>query len=231
MFPAITKPLLWICLGLCACRAPKDPVQTSIRQTFVFDEAPQVSTLGPGDLVFITVMGHPELSTRPNGTRVDRDGQLHLPLIGSVAMQGIGLQEARGVLETSFAEFVREPVVSIDLLENQSNRYYILGHVHEPGAKPLDRSMTALEATSTGGYFLRGADRKNVFVLRPHADGLESHRIDISRPGPESLVRIRSGDVIFVRQTGVDNFQEDWLPILSSLGITALTLSQDGVLD
>ncbi|MEZ5975089.1 MAG: hypothetical protein R3E96_09670 [Planctomycetota bacterium] len=41
-------------------------------------------------------------------------------------------------------------------------------------------------------------------------------------------MHIHPGDVIFVRQTGVDNFQEDWLPILSSLGITTLTLSREG---
>jgi hypothetical protein len=32
-------------------------------------------------------------------------------------------------------------------------------------------------------------------------------------------VRVRSVDVIFVRQTGVNKFQEDWLPILASVGL------------
>ncbi|HPF15561.1 MAG TPA: polysaccharide biosynthesis/export family protein, partial [Planctomycetota bacterium] len=179
---------IWIPLlvALSACHAPPAPVANSVRSTFVFDETPQVVTLGPGDLVNVRVLGHPELSSLETGTRVDREGLLHLPTLDAVPVQDRSLQEVRNELQVRYGEVLRNAQVSVDLLENQSNRYYILGHVQAPGSKPLDRSLTALEATSAGGYFLRGADRSHIFVLRPHPDGLETHQFNLTQPGPEA---------------------------------------------
>lgn len=228
-FPATAVML--VCAAFIGCASPPDPVSNSQIRTFSFDATPQALTLGAGDVLSIRVLAHPELSSGPNHIRVDAQGYLHLPMVGSVQVSGLLVGDLRGQLTDAFGKYLQNADVSVNLVENHSQVYYLLGHVKSPGAKSLDRSLTALEATSAGGHFLRGADRSNIFLLRPQEDGLEAHRFDLQQPGPDALVRIRSGDVIFVRQTGVDDFQEDWLPILASLGITARVLAEDSVFD
>ena len=228
-FPATAVML--VCATLFGCASPPDPVSNSTNRTFSFDATPQALTLGAGDVLSVRVLAHPELSSGPNHIRVDAQGFLHLPMLESIQVSGLLVGQLRGRLTEQYGEYLQNADVSVNLVENNSQRYYLLGHVKSPGAKPLDRSLTALEATSEGGHFLRGADRAHIFLLRPQEDGLEAHRFNLQQPGPESLVRVRSGDVIFVRQTGVDNFQEDWLPILASLGITARVLAEDSIFD
>ncbi len=228
-FPATAVML--VCTAFVGCASPPDPVSNSESRTFSFDAAPQALTLGAGDILSIRVLAHPDLSSGPEHVRVDAQGFLHLPLVGSIQVQGLLVGELRGRLNGLYQEYLQTTDITVNLVENHSQRFYLLGHVKSPGAKPLDRSLTALEAASAGGHFLRGADRAHVFLLRPQEDGLESHLFNLQQPGPEALVRVRSGDVIFVRQTGVDDFQEDWLPILASLGITARVLAEDSIFE
>ncbi len=228
-FPATAVML--VCAAFVGCTSPPDPVSNSKSRTFSFDAAPQALTLGAGDILSIRVLAHPDLSSGPEHVRVDAQGFLHLPLVGSIQVQGLLVGELRGRLNGLYQEYLQTTDITVNLVENHSQRFYLLGHVESPGAKPLDRSLTALEATSAGGHFLRGADRAHVFLLRPQEDGLESHLFNLQQPGPEALVRVQSGDVIFVRQTGVDDFQEDWLPILASLGITARVLAEDSIFE
>lgn len=223
--------VMLVCTAFVGCTSLPNPVSNSESRTFSFDAAPQALTLGAGDVLSVRVLAHPDLSSGPEHVRVDAQGFLHLPLVGSVRVQGLLVGELRGRLNELYREYLQTTDVSVNLVENHSQRFYLLGHVKSPGAKPLDRSLTALEAASAGGHFLRGADRAHIFLLRPQEDGLESHLFDLQQPGPDALVRVRSGDVIFVRQTGVDNFQEDWLPILASLGITARVLAEDSIFE
>ncbi len=223
--------VMLVCTAFIGCTSPPDPVSNSESRTFSFDAAPQALTLGAGDVLSVRVLAHPDLSSGPEHVRVDAQGFLHLPLVGSVQVQGLLVGELRGRLNELYQEYLQITDISVNLVENHSQRFYLLGHVKSPGAKPLDRSLTALEAASAGGHFLRGADRAHVFLLRPQEDGLESHLFNLQQPGPEALVRVHSGDVIFIRQTGVDDFQEDWLPILASLGITARVLAEDSIFE
>ncbi len=228
-FPATATML--VCAAFAGCANLPDPVSNSEARTFSFDAAPQALTLGAGDVLSVRVLAHPELSSGPDHIKVDAQGFLHLPLVKSVHVEGLLVGDLRGQLTEMYGEYLQIADVSVNLVENHSRRYYLLGHVKSPGAKPLDSSLTALEAASAGGHFLRGADRAHIFLLRPQEDGLEAHRFNLQQPGPDSLVRVHSGDVIFVRQTGVDDFQEDWLPILASLGITARVLAEDTIFD
>ncbi|MEZ6003622.1 MAG: polysaccharide biosynthesis/export family protein [Planctomycetota bacterium] len=227
------RPLLLVlgCALFSACFSTPEPENTSGQRTFAFEAQSVAPGLGPGDLIAVRVVDHPEMSTPVMGSRVDTQGLLHLPYLDPIPVSGKDMETLRRELQNGVRRLVRDGEVTVDLLENRSNRFYVLGHVQSPGSKPLDRPMTALEAVTEGGYFLRGADRSRVYVLRPHGAELETHRFSMAQPGPAALVHIHPGDVIFVRQTGVDNFQEDWLPILSSLGITTLTLSREGVFD
>jgi polysaccharide biosynthesis/export protein len=175
-------------------------------------------TLGPSDVVRVTVQDHPELSTLSDGVRVDPQGYILLPEVGPVRLRGLTITEANQQLEARYGEILRRPSITAEVLDYSSRSYTVLGHFARPGVQFMDRPVTALEATAMGGALLPGTDRERLFLLRPHGDRLEVHRFSVKRPGLAGLVQIRPGDIIFARPTGAWNFQEGMLPTLAGLG-------------
>ncbi|MEZ6016178.1 MAG: polysaccharide biosynthesis/export family protein [Planctomycetota bacterium] len=186
---------------------------------------PSPVRLGPDDRIRIDVASRPEFSTPAEGIPLDERGALHLPLIGRVELGGLDIDDANAVIEAAFSLYLREPYVALSVAEWHSRAYHVLGHVREPGRKALVGRVTALEALSAGGAFMSGADRSHCFLARPHADGLEVHEFDGESPDARGLVEVAPGDIIVVRRTGNQDFQEDLLPVLSGLGLSALYVS------
>ena len=44
-------------------------------------------------------------------------------------------------------------------------------------------------------------------------------------PGTRGLAQIHAGDIVFVRQKGTQDLQEDLVPILSAFGLNAFALA------
>ena len=143
-----------LCLYGTACKTAPAPVSSSDRYD-TFDTAPDwsVASLGPGDVVSVTVQGHPEISTPEDGSSLDETGTLQLPSIGSVKLKGFTLSEARKECQDAYGKFMHEPNVLLDVVSRASSQYFILGQIHEPGPRTLERPTTALEAVSGGGFF------------------------------------------------------------------------------
>src|SRR5688572_3800493 len=177
--------------------------------------APRV-VLSPGDRVSVVVFQHPESSTPPQGVPLDPEGCLDLPLVGTVRLAGLTLDEARARLAEELRQYLREPRVSLNLVEALGQRVYILGDVDRPGAYPLDRPHTALQALSLAGGFRPGADRDQVALLRGTRDALEVYFFDAATPGPDGLVPVQPNDLIFVRLSGAGTFRDQLLPIVQS---------------
>jgi protein involved in polysaccharide export with SLBB domain len=180
-FPATAAMLTYA--ALVGCASSPDPVADSKIRTFPFGATSQALTLGAGDVLSIRVLARPERSSGPNHIRIGAQGFLHLPMVEAVQASGLLVGELRLRLTTAYAVYLRITDVSVNLVENNSQLYYLLGHVESPGAKLLDRSLTALETTTAGGHFWRVADRAHVFLLRPQEGGLESLGYDLQRPG------------------------------------------------
>ena len=72
---------------------------------------------------------------------------------------------------------------------------------------------------ASGSFFLNAADRRRVFVVRPHGDELEVHEFNAETPDPGGLVQVRPGDILFVRRRGSQRFQEEFLPLLAPFNL------------
>ena len=217
----VTPALLLLAAAALGCTAPP-PVHDAEIRTVRAGSPPGFLTLGANDRLRVDVLLHPELSSSLDGVRVDPQGKLFLPLVGGVVVTGKTLAEVNADLAVAYGRYIQEPSVTATLLEYGSKDFHVLGNVATPGRKTMDRPYNALEALAQGGAFTRGADRKSVFLLRPHGETMEVHRFDSATPGPEGLVAIWPGDVIFVRQKGTEDFQEALLPILSGLGFSTI---------
>jgi polysaccharide biosynthesis/export protein len=130
-------------------------------------------TLGPGDLIEVNVFNVPELQTK---ARLSSSGDVYLPLIDYVHLQGLTQEEAQTVLEKRLEEggFVRSPHVTIFVDDAASQGITILGEVPRSGIYPevADHKLYTM-ISAAGGFSLSAA-----------------HRVDIIRRGQPEAIHI-----------------------------------------
>lgn len=207
-----------------ACATPSIPEQLALPAVDAEVQAARQFRLGPNDIVRVGVHGHPELSTpasdRFDGTRVDPDGHLSLPLIGPIQVDDLTLMQAREQVATAYAQYMKAPHIDLSVIEFASRRFYLYGEVEEPGAYPMDRPLNVYQALTFGGGFKPTAKRSQVVLLRETADEVEVHVIDGERIQQEGLMEVFPEDFVFVMRSGSGQFREEALPILLGLSST-----------
>jgi len=176
---------------------PADATQAdSTKDTKDTSNGPLVK-LGEGDLIEVSVYNVPELSTK---ARVSNSGDLYLPLIDYVHVDGLTLEEAQSLIEKRLEDggFVRNPHVTIFVDDAASQGVTILGEVPKPGIYPdvADHKLYAM--ISLAGGFTQSASRK-VAIIRPGK--AEPIRVDLPRNLADDLsgnVDVLPGDTITV---------------------------------
>jgi polysaccharide biosynthesis/export protein len=157
--------------------------------------------LGPGDVIRITVFQSPDLSLE---TRISEGGVITYPLLGSVSVGGVSVSGAEKRIADGLkrGNFLKQPQVSILLMQVRSNQASILGQIVRPGRYPLETTSTKFSEllATAGGVVSGGADQATLVGQR---NGKQV-RIDIDIPGTltgapktEDLI-ILNGDVIYV---------------------------------
>lgn len=182
--------------------------------------------LGPNDVVRVGVYGHPELST--DGTRVDGEGNLSLPLVGGVHVAGLVTSAARSAVADAYAKYLAHPRIDLSIVEAGSRRCYVFGEVTRSGAIELDRPLNLLQGLALVGGFTAKADRAQVVLLRGQPEALEVAVLDFERPDARAFITLRPDDVVFVRRTNAGKFSDEFLPYLQ--GITSSLSSAATVL-
>lgn len=104
--------------------------------------------LAPGDRVHVAVFGQSELSGE---FPVEGSGALVLPLIGTVAVQDLSLDQAEKQISAKLKGHLQNPIVSLRLTE--SRPIYILGDVRNPGSYPFRNGSTVLSMVASAGGF------------------------------------------------------------------------------
>jgi len=175
---------------------PSDSSKTDNSSKDTSDKTPVV-TLGRGDLIEVAVFNVPELSTK---ARVSNSGDIYLPLIDYVHVEGLTQEEAQTVIEKRLADggFVRNPHVTIFIDEFTSQGVTIMGEVGRPGIYPDIGDHKLYEVISQAGGFSLTASRKIAIVRRNQAEPI---RVTLPRNLTDDLsgnVEIMPGDTINV---------------------------------
>lgn len=104
--------------------------------------------LGRGDLLTITVSGRPELTGKQP---VGPDGEITLPLIGSVEVAEKTREQAAALLREKLLQYYTDPAVTVSVDAYTSNRVLLLGAVERPGPYVFERQPTLLDLLARGG--------------------------------------------------------------------------------
>lgn len=118
--------------------------------------------LGPGDMFSFLVRGRPEISLE--GVVVSPDGEVALPRVGIVNVNGRTLRDVTEELVESLSRFYTTPDVTLAMRHFNNNRVYVLGRVANPGAIHMSGPGTLLEALSLAGGL--PADTRGSFLSR-----------------------------------------------------------------
>lgn len=126
---------------------------------------PPLYRLAPGDKVALTVFGQPDTSGQFD---VNADGNIAVPLIGSVPANGRTLAELRDDLGKRLDRFIVNPRFTVDIVTYR--QIFVLGEVQKPGGYPYNVGLTVQQAVALAGGFTRRAITDKV-VLTRQADG------------------------------------------------------------
>ncbi len=165
-----------------------------------FISVPQGYVLNANDQVAVEVFGEEDL--RSNG-RLNAEGNLSLPLLGSVRLSGLTLTQAASRLTDLYGrDYLVNPKVNISLLGYAKRRFTILGQVNRPGSYEMPETspggINLLEAIAIAGGYTRIAAPERISVRRE--DRLL--KVDAKRLGKgQGNFRVESGDTITVGES------------------------------
>lgn len=157
------------------------------------------TTLGPGDVLTVSVYGEEALS---GDHRVAQDGTISFPLIGRVEVTGLEPTEIADRIQRELRErqYLKDPNVSIYVIEYSSKRISVVGAVTNPGTFPLQPGMTVVQAISKAGGFTALADRNGTAVTRKANGQSVRYRVPVDRVanGQAEDIEVAAGDIIYV---------------------------------
>jgi polysaccharide export outer membrane protein len=157
--------------------------------------------LGAGDVIRISVYQNPDLSLE---TRVGENGFISFPLLGNVRVGGASISQAERILAEGLrsGNFVKQPQVTIVVMQVKGNQASVLGYVNRPGRFPLEVADTRLTdlLANAGGVAANGAE---ILVLSGTRNG-QPYRVEIDLPavfapgGRGQDIVVQNGDVLWV---------------------------------
>jgi polysaccharide export outer membrane protein len=120
----------------------------------------------PDDLVEIGVYQQPDLETK---ARLDQDGRITMPLLGTLTIGGKTVDQARGMIrELLDKDYLVNPQVSLTIVEYAKRVFTILGEVQRPGTYEIqgESSLSLLQAIGLAGGYTRLSAPSKIIVER-----------------------------------------------------------------
>ena len=171
------------------------------------DFQPEPYRIGVGDVLYITIWDHPELTSpagmqqqsSANGRLVRADGTLFYPYAGLVPAAGMTVEQLRGVLASKLTKYVEKPQVDVSVISYGAQRVIIRGAFMKTDPQPITVAPETLaQAIGVATINTDQADLSNLTLTRDgHAYHLD---LDALSREPHGLddIWLKSGDQIFL---------------------------------
>ncbi|RPD44964.1 polysaccharide export protein [Hymenobacter sediminis] len=195
---------LWILLVMSGCISQKtlpylQGTNYSTKTPVLAENNRQPYRIQPGDVLSIRVQSvQPQLNDIFNtydskavfsgdpgnlyltGYSVDEFGNINLPTVGRLKMQGLTVDEAQALTQQQVTKFVRDANVLVKLI---SFKITVLGEVRNPGRYFVyNAQCTVLEGLGLAGDLTEFGNRQNVKLIRQTAKGSEVVLLNLADP-------------------------------------------------
>ncbi len=190
-----------------------------------------VSFLGASE----NLSSNPE-SVKLDGYQVDNKGQIYLPQVGELKVEGLTLIQARSIISEKIKEYglLTDPVIDLKVI---NSHFTILGEVNKPGKYEfLKNNLHILEAIGMAGDLTINGVRNDVKVIT-NSEGLDykTYSVDLtSKNAINNNFQIFSGDIIIVnpnsskvKSAGVIGNAGNLLSVLSFILTSIIVISNN----
>ncbi len=158
--------------------------------------------IGVGDKVNLVIYNDSKDSTtaiaRTRGIEVDNNGEINIPLVKTVKISGMTVDEITKKLEKLYAKYIKQPHIMFNVTKYNSSYYYLTGGISKPGKYPISLNTNLLEAMTRITPILRSSEIQIIYMKR----GKKVLPISISEITKNSLdfskIHLENGDIFFI---------------------------------
>ncbi len=174
--------------------------------------------VGSQDLLEVSVFGVEDLNKT---VRVNSNGQVSLPLVGSVMAGGRTIPELEKDIAAKLGQgYLQNPQVSVFVKEYTSQRVTLEGEVTKPGIYPITGKTTLIQAVAIAGGLTDLADLGGVVLFR-EVDGKRmaaAYDMSALRKGAVADPQVYGDDVIVVEKNGSKSAFREFIKAVPALG-------------
>lgn len=203
---------------------PGNELPAPTRADYLFEGEPFL--IGPLDKLRIDVFGIEELTKE---IQADASGNITFPFIGTIKAAGHTPGELAATIEAGLkGRYVKNPQVSVNLLETVSQVVTVDGEVKLPGLYPAVGNTTLMRAVASANGASEFAKLSDVVVFRTVGDKKMAalYNLKAIRRGNYEDPRIYPNDVVVVGNSQARRIFRDFLslsPLLSGPIIAILS--------
>ncbi len=161
---------------------------------------PSDYVLGPGDEVRVQIWGAVDY----NGTHtLDRNGQISLPKIGVVVLNGVPMRNIEAVLRSHIAKVFTNFDVNANLGRLRSIQVYVVGQAQQPGTYKLSSLSSLVNALFISGGPSANGSMRNIQLKRSGRVITTLDLYDFIAKGDKARdMPLQAGDVIVIPPVG-----------------------------
>ena len=194
-----------------ASRSPGSSVAEPAERSAALPFA-DLAHLRPGLVVNVSVLVAGKAEIEAAGKRITDKGAIAMPLLGTVDVHDLTLEEMSAKLATSYKDYFVNPQVIVEFVRDDNREgaspwgcVTVLGRVKKPGKIniPATRDLVLSAAIQQAGGFDTSAKQAAIRITRRLSGGsLESREVDFRSVGEEGHVdddiKLEPDDVVFV---------------------------------
>jgi protein involved in polysaccharide export with SLBB domain len=177
---------------------PVDSVQDTTRLDALYrgrthGDAVADYPIGPGDVVQISVPPIDELRERT--VRVEPDGTMSLPMLGTMQAGGLTEKQLRAELTERLKTYMYKPEVDVFVKEYRSRQVAVIGMVNNPGLVTLTGpNETVLDMmTRAGGLTATAADEVILMPAEQNKQQAIGRIAEVSASGADPAAALHNG--------------------------------------
>jgi polysaccharide biosynthesis/export protein len=164
-------------------QVPENPME-QVRANYV---------LGANDQILIRAFQVQEIGERPY--RIDMDGNIDLPLVGTVKAGGLSVDQLEAELVKRLSTYVRTPQVSVTVVQYRSEPVFFIGAFRAPGIYPLQGRRTLTEMLSSIGGLQPYAGRRITVTRRLDYGPIPLPNAAVNKAANTSSVEVSMGSL------------------------------------
>jgi polysaccharide export outer membrane protein len=178
------------------------------------------------DVIDVSLFGNPDLHKQ---AIVPPDGIISFALIGEIKVMGLTARELEQKLQTMYATYLVNPVVSVSLGTFEAKKVYVIGEVHNPGPIPYDSTRTLADYLILAGGTTPSANLKKCLIMSSDAPDQrqEINLNEFVKEGKRFEIPIHPDDTVYIPRKSpyIISGWAEWSQFLNIiLGVTTLYL-------